>query len=224
MRYKYYTNDAEDEIIRHSWELLTKPMWPEDEIRPFDEFRARQLDNNGNYCQILLCAFNDSSVLCGMIVLHHIKKENIVFCEYLMMKPEVTGVGEGRKFWEYMRDVLKSLHIHHLFLEYDSPVGLDEEGIKRWKWYYRMRVFRVSWKYWQPPYREGFLPKRMALAYDYGLSGVIPSSNFVIEAIKSIYSYVYNLSPCDSMYSRQVDLMKCHVNKWLLDDREAYPW
>lgn len=223
--YKVYKSEVRSEIIRQAWDLLTKPLWPEDEIRPFDEFEARQLDVNEEYRQILFCAFNaNSGELCGMIVLQHMIVRNFVFGEYLMMKPEVSGVGEGRKFYNYMRSVLKTMDIAHLFLEYDDPDDLDSEGIKRLKWYYRLKVYRVFWEYWQPPYMENLLPKKMALAYDYGLSGLIPEMDFVRYAVKKIYSDVYGIKESDPLFARQQLMMEVDCKDWLLRGREAYPW
>ncbi len=143
--------DKEDTYFAKVWEIYEDSFPPCEKRTYFDH--AKALLNKDYYCTAYL-----DSMRQVVAILFYWELEQCTFVEYFAIAKEHRSKGFGTQILkEYFLSLpkLPILEIENI-LDGDNQYTLDEEKIKRWKFYERLGFCFNKGIYAHPPYQEQF--------------------------------------------------------------------
>ncbi len=142
--------DKEDIYFAKAWEIYAE-AFPLCEQRSYDD-HVRALEDNSFYSNIYLDENNEA-----LAILFYWELEQSYFAEFFAIAKNKRSLGLGTKILkEYFLSLPKVpvLEIENIVEE--STFTLDEQKIKRWKFYERLGFCFNDGVYHHPPYQEAF--------------------------------------------------------------------
>lgn len=212
-----------EQLIRDCWRLLCPPIWPEDEVRSVESALHRLHEMDPKRTQHVLAAVIGGRVV-GMAVCHSLFPAGAALVEYLTVDVAQAPAGTGKLLYEHLRAVSRAHGAARLWIEYDDPGSIDDEGRERWAWYARRGVYRVRWPYQQPSYSPAFAPKPMALGYDLLFAGHICTATEAVGDITAILQNVYDLLDDDPQLTSIASSIRATPTNWIVADDGQLVW